>query len=81
MQWRLAVPGMGPQLQAVLAGTGIAILPERFVAADFATGKLIRLDVGADPPTRPMTMLFAKGQVQTAAVRRLADFLVAEPAG
>ena len=78
MQWRLAVSGTAPQLEAALAGAGIASLPARSVADAVAAGRLRRLEVGAEPMSRKMTMLFPRGQVLTSAVRQLADFLVAE---
>lgn len=60
---------------AVEAGLGIALLPTFLVAEGLSTGSLVRLDVGAEPDTDVVQVVYAKTRGVPTKVRALVDFL------
>ena len=61
--------------KAVLAGLGIALLPEEYVGADLASGALVRI-LPQYEVRRPVTALYARSPHIPQRVRLLVSFLI-----
>jgi DNA-binding transcriptional LysR family regulator len=61
--------------KAALAGLGIALLPEEYIAADLAAGTLIRILPQCEVK-RPVTALYARSPHIPQKVRLLVSFLI-----
>lgn len=60
---------------SVLAGVGVAILPQYCVADDLAAGRLVELLPHRPPRRRPVHLLFAHARYTPRKVRAFVDFL------
>ncbi len=61
--------------KAALAGRGVALLPVRLVAGDFAEGALVDVVPGCSAPDRPLYALHSPGGQTLARVRLFLDFV------
>lgn len=65
----------GVMHRAVLAGAGLAILPDYLVADDLLSGRLLRLLPGFEPESHAIHGVYLSRQHQPLALRVLLDFL------
>jgi DNA-binding transcriptional LysR family regulator len=61
--------------KAALAGRGIALLPVRLVASEFADGSLVDVVPSCDVPDRPLYALYSPGGQTPARVRLFLEFV------
>lgn len=67
----------GPALRtAALAGLGIVMQPEILFADDLASGRLVRVLQGFQPPERPMHLLTLPDRHPTPRLRSLVEFMI-----
>lgn len=62
--------------QAVLAGMGIAMLPEIMLSKDVEGGHLVRLLPGYTPPARPLNLIYLRDRRMSPKLRSFVDFVV-----
>jgi DNA-binding transcriptional LysR family regulator len=60
---------------AAVAGLGLALLPTYFVQAELAAGKLVVLDVGAEPERATLYLAYPTERRDSVKLRALADWL------
>lgn len=65
----------GVMHRAVLAGAGLAILPDYLVDDDMRTGRLVRVLPGCEPESHAIHGVYLSRQYQPLALRLLLDFL------
>jgi len=75
VRWRLSTGSMSAVRVALLAGLGIARVPEFVVADDLATGALVRLLPDAPLPRATATALYARARTASPAIRKLLEEL------
>lgn len=75
VRWRLSTGSMSAVRAALLAGLGIARVPEFVVVEDWATGALVRLLPDAPLPRSTATALYARAGTASPAMRRLLEEL------
>ncbi|TIS53500.1 MAG: LysR family transcriptional regulator [Mesorhizobium sp.] len=61
---------------AALAGFGIILQPNALVADDLEAGRLVRVLLDCEPPSRPMHILFAPDERPGPKLRSFVDFMV-----
>jgi DNA-binding transcriptional LysR family regulator len=74
---RLAINNGQALRAAALEGFGIILLSHELLDDDLATGRLVRILPGYEPPSRPMHILFAPDRKPTPKLRSFIDFVVA----
>jgi len=81
---QLAVNNGPALLQAALSGLGIVLLPDYLVAAELASGKLVRLFPGADFSSAPLQLVYLPDRHMTPKLRSFIEHILvrfaAEPA-
>jgi DNA-binding transcriptional LysR family regulator len=60
---------------AAVAGLGLALLPTYFVQAELASGKLVVVDVGAEPERATLYLAYPSERRDSRKIRALADWL------
>ncbi len=74
---RLAINNGQALRAAALEGFGIILLSQELLEDDLASGRLVRILPGYEPPSRPMHILFAPDRRPTPKLRSFIDFVVA----
>ena len=79
VRWRMSTGSMSAVRLALLAGLGIARLPQFVVADDLASGALVRLLPDVALPRSPATALYPRATTPSTALRVLLEDLRALP--